>query len=226
MDRVLLCLAAVRAFIGGLSNLEGVNTMTRDIRWRILSLQIVAILVLGFCAGVGYWAHNFTHDQVTAQLSEQQIVFPPISSAAIKALPAADASAMSQYAGQTMTTGDQAHVWANSFIAVHLKGIGAGKTYDYYSGKAIAETKTNPKQSAIDNGIALTLFRGETLRSLLLQAWAFWFAGTLAFYAAIGLTVGAGAVFLAFLFELLMVPRRERASEAAGRKVSPVATPA
>ena len=183
--------------------------MTREIRWRILTLQIVVLLVLAFAAGVGFWAHSFTHDQVSSQLSEQQIVFPPANSPAIKALPAADESAMSQYAGQTMTTGDQAHVWANSFIAVHLQNIGAGKTYDFsYSGKALAEQKTNPKQSAVDTGIALTLFRGETLRSLLLQAWAFWFVGTLALFAAIGLTVGAGIVLLAFLFELLVIPRR------------------
>ena len=183
--------------------------MTKDLRWRTVALQIVVTLVFAFGAGIGFWAHNFTHDQVSSQLSEQQIVFPAANSPAIKALPAADAAAMNQYAGQTMTTGDQAHVWANNFIAVHLKEIGAGKTYDYYSGKALAEQSTNPKQYNVDNGIALTLFRGETLRSLLLQAWAFWFAGTLALYAAIGLTVGSIAVFLAFLFELLWVPRRK-----------------
>jgi hypothetical protein len=183
--------------------------MTHGLRWRILSLQVVVLLVLAFGAGVGFWAHSFTQNQVQSQLSEQQIVFPPANSAAIKALPAADAAAMSQYAGQTMTTGDQAHVWAQHFIAVHLKAIGAGKTYDYYSGKAIAEQKTNPKQAAIDTGTALTLFRGETLRSLLLQAWAFWFVGTLALYAAIGMLVAAFLVAGTFLFELMIVPKRE-----------------
>lgn len=188
--------------------------MNRDLRWRILSLQIIATLVLAFVAGVGYWAHNFTHDQVGSQLSSQQIVFPPASSPAIKALPAADASAMTQYAGQTMTTGDQAKVYATNFISVHLGEIGQGKTYAYWSGKALAEEKTNAKQYAMDNGIALTLFRGETLKALLLQAWAFWFVGDLALYAAIGMTVGAVAVFLAFLFEFAVVPRRESAGKA------------
>jgi hypothetical protein len=183
--------------------------MTREIRWRILSLQIIVILAFAFCAGVGYWAHSFTHDQVTSQLKEQQITFPAANSAAIKALPASDASAMSQYAGQQLTTGGQARVWAENFIAVHLKEIGGGKTYDYFSGKAIAEQGSNPKQYAIDSGIANTLFKGETLRSLLNQAWAFWFVGDLALYASIGLTFGATVVFLAFLFELLIVPRRE-----------------
>jgi hypothetical protein len=185
--------------------------MTHELRWRIITLQIVGTLVLAFCAGVGYWAHNFTHDQVRSQLSEQQVAFPPAGSPAITTLPAANASAMSQYAGQPMVNGDQAHTYAQNFIAVHLKEIGSGKTYSYWSGKALAEQKTNPKQFAIDNGIALTLFRGETLRSLLLQAWAFWFAGTLALYAAIGLTLGAIVVFLALLFEFFVAPARENA---------------
>jgi hypothetical protein len=182
--------------------------MTREIRWRILSLQLVLILVLAFGAGVAIAAHNFTHDQVTTQLKEQQIVFPPAGSAALKALPAANAAAMSQYTGQTMTTGDQAHTYANNFIAVHLKEIGQGKTYAYWSGIAI-NAATPKAQAAKAEATALTLFRGETLRSLLLNAWAFWFVGDIALYAAFGLGCAALVVCLAFLFELLIAPRRE-----------------
>jgi hypothetical protein len=191
--------------------------MTREIRWRILTLQVVATLVLAVVAGLAYWAHNFTHDQVSSQLTAQQIAFPAATSPAITALPAGNAGAMTQYAGQQMTTGDQAKTYAENFIAIHLKEIGQGKTYSYWSGKALAEQKSNPQQFAIDNGIALTLFRGETLRSLLLNAWAFWFVGDLALYAAIGMTVGAVVVFLAFLFELLVVPRREGVVQLKGR---------
>lgn len=178
--------------------------MTHEIRWRILSLQFTVLLVLAFCAGLGFAAHNFTHDQVRSQLVSQQIVFPTADSASIKALPAVDARAMSQYAGQTMTTGDQAKVWADNYIAVHLKEIGHGKTYAYWSGLSM-QHPTNQKYA----GITQTLFRGETLHSLLLQAWAFWFMGTLALYAAIGLSIAALGVFLAFLYELVVEPRRE-----------------
>ena len=198
--------------------------MNRDLRWRILTLQLIATLVLAFCAGVGFWAHSFTHDQVRTQLSQQQIVFPPAASPAIKSLPAPNAQAMTPYGGQTMTTGDQARTYAENFIAVHLNEICHGKTYSYWSGKALTEATSNPTQYAIDNGIALTLFRGETLRSLLLQAWAFWFVGTLALYAAIGLTIGALAAFGAFLFELLYAPKRAGAIEIKGhRPAAPVA---
>ena len=176
--------------------------MTREIRWRILTLQIVATLVLAFSAGVGYWAYNFTHDQVRNQLVEQKIVFPPATSVAIAKLPAADASAMKEYAGQQMVNGYQAHTYAEHCIRVHLNEM--GMTYSQASAKALANPK-DVKAAALAN----TLFKGETLRSLLLQAWAFWFVGTLALYAAIALTAGAGIVFLAFLFELLVAPRRE-----------------
>jgi hypothetical protein len=192
---------------------KGVFIMTvalpSNLRWRVVVLQVVLVVILAFSAGVGYWASSFVHDQVRSQLSSQQIVFPPANSAAIKALPPADAKAMRRYAGQVVTTGDQAHTYAEHFIAVHLKEIGQGKTYAYWSGKALAEQKTNPKQFAIDNNIALTLFRGETLRALLDEAWGFWFVGDIALYAAIGLTVGAVAVFLALLFELLVARRQE-----------------
>lgn len=189
--------------------------MTSEIRWRILTLQVIMTLILAFGAGMAYWAHNFTHDQVQSQLAEQQVVFPPGNSPAIKALPSADASAMTQYGGQTMTTGDQAQVYANHFIAVHLKEIGQGKTYAYWSGLS-QKNPTNQKY----NGITQTLFRGETLRSLLLQAWAFWFVGSLALYAAIGMTLAAIAVFLAFLFELVIVPKREGVVRLNQRKAS------
>lgn len=183
--------------------------MTRPLRWRILSLQLIATLVLAAVAGLCFWGHSFVQDQVTSQLSAQQIVFPPATSPALAALPTADAAAMKQYAGQTMTTGYQAHTYAERFIANHLKEIGQGKTYAYWSGKALAEQQSNPKQFAIDNTIALTLFRGETLRSMLDQAWAFWFVGDLVFYGAIALLLGALATAGAFLFELFYSPKHE-----------------
>jgi len=183
--------------------------MSKDLRWRIIVLQVVVIVIFAFGAVIGAWAHNFTHDQVGSQLSEQDIVFPAANSAAITALPAADAAAMKQYAGQAMTTGDQAHVYAEHFIKVHLGEIGQGKTYDYFSGKSIAEATTNPKLSAADETTALTLFRGDTLRSLLDQAWAFWFIGTIALYACIGLVVAAAAVFASLLFEIFVAPKQQ-----------------
>ena len=83
--------------------------------------------------GLLTWAYTFVNNQVTTQLTEQQIVFPAANDPSIKALPPDDAAAMKQYAGQLMTTGAQAETYANHFIAVHLKEIGGGKTYSQLS---------------------------------------------------------------------------------------------
>jgi len=93
-------------------------------------LLAVFLLVAG---GLLTWAYTFVNNQVTTQLTEQQIVFPAANDPSIKALPPDDAAAMKQYAGQLMTTGAQAETYANHFIAVHLKEIGGGKTYSQLS---------------------------------------------------------------------------------------------
>ena len=49
---------------------------------------------------------------------------------------------------------------------------------------------------------------GTMLRSSLLNAYGWWTIGDYALYAAIGLTVATAGVFVAFLFELLVAPRR------------------
>lgn len=175
--------------------------MTRDIRWRILTLQAVGVVLLAFLAGFCFWGANFTHDQVTTQLSEQQVFFPPANSAAIKALPTqADRDAMNQYGGQQLTNGDQAQVYANHFINIHLKEM--GYTYSQISEKYLK----NPKDTAVAN-LRQTIFMGTMLRGTLLEAYAWWTIGTYALYAGIGLALGSVLVFFAFLFELLLAPR-------------------
>lgn len=150
-------------------------------------LLAVLFLVAG---GLLIWAYTFVNNQVTTQLTEQQIVFPTANSAAIKALPPADADAMKQYAGQQMTTGAQAETYANHFIAVHLKEIGGGKTYSQLS----AESLANPGDLKLKAQVE-TVFQGTTLRGLLLNAYAFWQMGQIALYAAIAAFIG-GAIFL------------------------------
>jgi len=145
------------------------------------------------------WAHNFIGNEVHTQLAAQQIFFPPAGSPAIKA---PEFAAMHQYAGQQMTTGAQAEVYADHFIANHLKVIGGGLTYSQLSAKAIAQPN-NAKLAAQVN----TVFRGETLRGLLLNAYAFGTMGTIAGIAAIAAFI-AGAVMLVLSGLGLMHARR------------------
>lgn len=178
--------------------------MTRGLQWRIFVLQVGLIGILGFVAGFAFWGSNFATSQVHDQLSAQRVFFPAAGTAALTSLPAADAAAMSVYAGEQMTTGPQAETYADHFIAVHLGEIAGGKTYSEVSAASIADP-TNTKLA----GQVQTLFRGETLRGLLLNSYGWWQIGQYAFYAAIGLAVATLAVLVTFIVELF-IWRRER----------------
>jgi hypothetical protein len=176
--------------------------MSKEVRFRIIALQAVMVLVFAFCAGFLYWGSGFVNGMIQDQLVAQQIYFPAKDSAALKALPAADAAAVQRYAGQQLMTGDQAKVYANNFIGVHLKAVAGGKTYS----QASAAAQANPQDPKLAAQVQ-TLFRGETLRGLLLNAWGWSQVGMYALYAAIGLTVAALVVFLALVFELVAMTR-------------------
>ena len=168
-------------------------------------LLAVLLLVAG---GLLTWAYTFVNNQVTTQLTEQQITFPPANSPAIKALPHADAAAMTQYAGQQMTTGAQAETYANHFIAVHLKEIGGGKTYSQLS----AESLANPGDAKLKAQVE-SVFQGTTLRGLLLNAYAFWQIGQIALYAAIAAFVGGGIFLVLSIIGFLHMRRTPAEAE-------------
>ena len=137
------------------------------------------------------WGHSYANDQVASQLSAQKIVFPARSNAEFKALPASDQAAMGAYAGQLMTTGAQAKTYADHFIAVHLTEMGQGKTYSQLSAASLAQ----PKNTALA-GLVQTVFRGTTLRSMLLEAYGFWMFGQIALFGAIASFTGAGLLLI------------------------------
>jgi len=193
--------------------------MTTGMRWRIFVLQIGLIGILAFVAGFAFWASNFATSQVQSQLAAQKITFPAADSAAIKALPAADAAAMRVYAGEQLTTGQQAETYADHFIKVHLGEIGGGQTYAQVSAAAMADP-TNTKLA----GTVQTLFQGSTLRGLLLNSYGWWQIGQYALYAAIGLAIAALVVFGAFVFEIVSWRNSRREHQAAHLTVQPLGT--
>ncbi len=156
----------------------------------IATTGLTLAIVLLVASGALFYVHHFIHTQVFNQLSDQQITFPAANSASLNALPAADKAAMMKYAGQQMTTGAQAEVWSDHFIAVHLKKIGGGFTYSQLSAKAIADP-SNQKLA----GQVQKVFQGETLRGMLLNAYAFDTMAVVAGYAAWG-ALAAGIILL------------------------------
>jgi hypothetical protein len=156
------------------------------------TVGVVLAGILLIAGGLLTWAHNFVDHEVTTQLSQQQVFFPPVGPATAdpKIGPFID-----KYAGQQLTTGDQAKAYADHFIAVHLAESTGGKTYAELS----TASRANPKDTALAEQVQ-TAFRGETLRGLLLNAYAFWTMATVAFVAAwVALGTGGGLVLLAAL---------------------------
>ena len=151
---------------------------------------VVLAVVLAIGGGLLLWGHSVVSNDVHNQLAAQKIVFPTASSPEIKALPAPDATAMKAYSGQLMTTGAQAQTYADHFIAVHLKEIGGGKTYSQLSAAAMAQ----PKNAGLAAQVA-AIFKGTTLRGMLLNAYGWWQMGQIMLVSAF-VAFGAAGLFL------------------------------
>jgi len=167
-------------------------------------LGVVTMLVLLAAGGIAWKGYSFATDQVKTELSAQKITFPEAGSPALAALPATDRAQVEKYAGQTLTTGDQAKVYANNFIGVHLGEIAGGKTYSEVSTEAMKDPSNAKLQAQ-----KATLFQGETLRGLLLSAgYSYWTMGMLARDAAIAFFVGAAVMTVLVVAGLARLARR------------------
>jgi len=181
--------------------------MNRTIVDRLVSaigaVMGVALLV---ASGLLFFAHGYVHGQVSDQLREQQITFPAAGTKSISSLPSADQAAITRYAGQQLVNGDQAKAFADHYIKVHLAEVADGQTYSQVSAKALA----NPQDEQLA-GQVQTLFRGETLRGLLLNAYAF---DTMAKVALIGAWVSlVGGIVLLLLSALGLMHSRRATSD-------------
>ena len=162
---------------------------TFDVLASMVGLGLAALLIVA--GSLLTWAHNFVQDQVHSQLVAQKVFFPQSNDPQLKDPAFAP---VRQYAGQQLTTGQQAEVYADYYIANHLKEIGGGKTYAELSGQYLA---LSDAQKAAPDGVALnatvqTMFRGETLRGLLLNAYGWGKTATIAGIAAVVAFIGAG----------------------------------
>lgn len=167
------------------------NRRTYDLILSLVGTVLTVVLVVA--GALLLWGYRFADSNVRDQLTSQQIFFPPAGSPAL----ASDEIGpyLNRYAGQQLTTGAQAEAYADHFIAVHLKEVAGGQTYSQVSTKAQAAPNDAQLQGQVQ-----TLFRGETLRGLLLNAYAFWKVGQIAKWAAIAAFVSALAVGVLTLF--------------------------
>lgn len=154
----------------------------------LLGTAMTAVLLV--VGGLAWYGYDFATSNVTNELSQQKIFFPESGSAEIAALPEADKQEVNKYAGQQLVNGEQAKVYANNYINVHLQKVAEGKTYSEVSAAAMKDPTSQQliQQKAV-------LFQGETLRGLLLgDGYSYWTFGMLAQYVAIAAFIGAGVM--------------------------------
>lgn len=165
----------------------------------IATVAALGIMIVGIIAVVG---GNYDKKVVHDQLVPQKIFFPASNSPEL--LPG-----VKQYAGQQLTTGSQAKAYANNFINVHLSKIAGGQTYAQVSTAALA-APTNAKLAEEK----ATLFQGETLRGLLLNAWGWSLVGTIATLAG-WILIALGAILFLLPLANRQVNLRRRPTVAA-----------
>jgi len=149
---------------------------------------LVLAVVLLVAGSLLVWGHNFIDSQVHDQLAAQKIFFPAAGSPALDPKEFPD---LQRYAGEQVVNGDQAKAFANGYIARHLDAANGGKTYSELS----TESRANPNDTNLAAAVQ-TAFRGETLRGMLLDAYAFWQMAQVALYAAIGAFIAAGIMLI------------------------------
>ncbi len=177
--------------------------MRRNSHFTLSIAGFAVAVLLAVAGGLLLWGSTYVHNTVTNQLAAQQIYFPPQAAfahakAGSEITPSMIPS-VSQYAGQQMLTGQQAEAYADHFIAVHIAEIGGGKTYSQLSAESLAQ----PDNVKLAGAVA-TVFKGETLRSILLNAYGWWKVSQITYIASLVAFGLAGLTFLASLAALTL----------------------
>ena len=182
--------------------------MAPGLRWRIVTLQAILALVFAAAAVFLYTEGHFVSGMVHDQLAAQRVFFPPRGS---PALDPAEFPDLQRYAGQPVDDGDRAKAYADGFIGRHLKTVAGGRTYAEVSAQAQADPQ-DPSLAAEKT----TLFQGETLRGLLLNAWGWSQVARYAIFGSAIAALAAIAMLGALLYEVAVAP--QPAGERAARR--------
>lgn len=155
---------------------------TLDIMFSVGGLGLAGLLLV---MGIVMTSNaDFAKNYVRDQLAEQKITFK-----AADALTAEEkkSACLVEYAGQALTTGKQAECYANDFIGLHVKATAKGQTYAQL-GEPQSKLRAQVAEAQKNNDPALpglqkqladittqreTVFKGETLKGLLLTSYDF-----------------------------------------------------
>ena len=165
----------------------------------------ILLVLLGFVFKTNAdFADSYVHDQ----LAEQKISF---TAAEFLSDEEKTSSCLIENAGTPLDSGKKAECYANDYIGMHLKGIGGGETYATIGAiqtkaKTALADATAANASNVDvlkadldkiTGQRETMFKGETLRGLLLTSYGFSIFGEKAALAGMLSFLGAIVMLLA-----------------------------
>lgn len=183
-----------------------VTLTRRRIDKLLVAAGAVVAIVLAVAGGLLTWGSSFADDYVGDELRSQNIFFPDAD-----ALTEEGRDDLVGYAGEQVTSGGDAEAYA-SYIDGHLRGIADGQTYadlGPVSRAANAAVTDAVESGASDDEVADlqatadeisgqrdSLFRGETLRGLLLSTFAWSTIGNIAFIASVVAYVGAAVMLV------------------------------
>ena len=185
---------------------EVVRLPRRKIDKVLVGFGLIAAIVFAAAGGLLTWGANFANDYVHDELSSQNVFFPDEAS-----LEEEGRDDLVDYAGEQVTTGPEAEAYA-SYIGGHLEDIAGGLTYAEIDDRGAAQAVVEAEESGASEaevaelqatadelrGQRDSLFRGETLRGLLLSSYAWSTIGRIAGIAAVVAFAGA-AVMIALV---------------------------
>ena len=187
----------------------------------LIGAGILAVVVLLVSAGLLTWGNRFAADYVGTELSSQNITFPSADE-----LTSEGRDDLVKYADQNLDTGKEAEAYA-SFINGHLQGIADGATYadlgapeSAAKADVTAAVDAGDPQATIDelqatadgiSGQRNSLFKGETLRGLLLSAYAWSTVGMIAGIAAIAAFIAAALMAVLVALGFIHLRRAKKA---------------
>ena len=167
-------------------------------------------VILFVAAGLLNWGASFAQDSVKSQLDNQNIAFP-----AVEGMPEATKDRLAKWAEKKVTTGEMAKDYSDLYIWEHMKGaavaaIGKPATYSEVSGMYMGLTRsgsTDTEQIAKLGDLRQTLFMGNTLRGMLLTAYAFGTLGVIAGYGAVAALIGGVIMLMLSIAGLIHIRR-------------------
>jgi hypothetical protein len=161
-------------------------------------------------AGLLNWGATFASDSVKSQLDNQNISFPTAET-----MPEATRGQLAKWAEKKVTTGEMARDYSDLYIWEHMKAsssavMGKPATYSEVSSAYMGLVRggsTDTAQIAKLGDLRQTLFMGNTLRGMLLEAYAFGTMGVIAGYGAIAALVGGVVMLLLSIAGLIHIRR-------------------